>query len=44
MTVQGLFFMIRGLILWGENFEGNPFELYTTRSKNSGYFEEMAIM
>ncbi len=28
----------QGLDLNGENFGGNPFELYTTRTKNYGYF------
>ena len=34
---RGIYYM-KGLDLNGENFGGNPFELYTTRSKNYGYF------
>ena len=35
--MQGEFIITRALILPGENFGSNPFELYTTRTKDYGF-------
>lgn len=35
--LRAIYYM-KGLDLNGENFGGNPFELYTTRTKNYGYY------
>ena len=37
LDFRAIYYM-KGLDLNGENFGGNPFELYTTRTKNYGYY------